>query len=159
MKKSHVILLAFFLLFFYSSSAYSADSQRQRFEVTAMAGVTAGFSGTIWKDTKATGRLSLSWYIIPALEIEPNIIVNTEDLVFSLNMNANIPVGKQLVPYVGCGLGVCGHGTLFFNVGGGLKVKILEHLGLRGEFKYLSFDEDGTIYSGRVFLAGIFYSF
>jgi hypothetical protein len=136
-----------------------AGSQKQRFEVAAMAGLSVGFSGTIREGTNLIGSLSLGWHITPVFEVEPNVVGATGDAVFSLNLNANIPRGGQLVPYLSGGLGVCVHGAIFFNAGGGLKVGIRDRLSLRGEFKYFSFEEEGTTYGGGLFLAGISYSF
>lgn len=160
-------VLVFVLVFYFLSLSENlmakerrgTGSQKRRFEIATMAGVSVGFSGTIREGTNAIGSLSLGWHITPAFEVEPNVVVGTGDAVFSLNLNANIPGGRQLTPYLGGGLGVCVHGAIFFNAGGGLRFGIKDRLSFRSEFKYFSFEEEGTTYDGGLFLAGISYSF
>jgi hypothetical protein len=159
MKSNVLALLVIFSLLTCSGNLMAnkrseAGSQKQRFEVAAMAGVSVDLFGP------ANGSLSLGWHITPAFEVEPNVVVATAgDAVISLNLNANFPGGRQLVPYLSGGLGVCVHGAIFFNAGGGLKIRIRDRLSLRGEVKYFSFEEEGNTYNGELFFAGISYSF
>jgi hypothetical protein len=129
-----------------------AGSQKQRFEFAAMAGIGVDSTNTLILN------LSLGWHITPVFGVEPNVAI-ADDVILSLNLNTNILGGRQLVPYLSAGLGVCVHGTIFFNAGGGIRIRIRDRLSLRGEVKLFSFAEEGTTTTGAAFLVGISQSF
>lgn len=138
------------VLVFGSSPAHSAESDNRKNEFAAMLGSDGEVLG---------GRISYARYLGSWVGIEPNVVVEPEDAVFSLDLVVNLSRKRKLVPYVGGGAGVCIHGSPFFDVGGGLRIRLSERLSLRGEFRYLAYEEDGVTYGLQGPLVGISYSF
>ena len=81
-----------------------------------------------WWVPHPMARVSIGWYLDPLVELEPNFVVGSEDVVYSLNISANFsesgPEPYRLVPYMTAGFGVCRHGTPILNGGFGLKMRL-----------------------------------
>jgi len=83
------------------------------------------------------------------------VILSSFDMAYSANLGLNIFTGKKVIPFATVGLGMCKHGLLYMNLGGGIKIGLADDLGIRVECRGWISEDVGLI----TFLGGISYSF
>jgi len=109
----------------------------------------------LWAIPYLAGLISIGRYIaFNSVELEAIAFVAPGDVVLLGNFSLNFPTNKRFIPFATIGYGVCIHGVGFFNVGGGIKIRLTEKLGIRAQGVYWSNDVSG----GYIF-AGISYFF
>jgi hypothetical protein len=112
-----------------------------------------------WRLPKPVGKISLGWYLSHFLQLEPSVLLEPEDVVFSLNISANFsekgPEQNHVIPYVTAGYGMCLHEMGILNGGGGMKVRLGETLGVRAELLYYRYEEEGSVTEGVAWFLGV----
>ena len=83
------------------------------------------------------------------------VLLGSFDTVASANLGLNIPIRKRVIPFATAGLGKCIHGVAYMNIGGGVKIRLKDKLGIRVECRRWMSDDVGLI----SVLGGISYSF
>jgi hypothetical protein len=105
------------------------------------------------------GSPSKKRYLSHFLQLEPSVLLEPEDVVFSLNISANFsekgPEQNHVIPYVTAGYGMCLHEMGILNGGGGMKVRLGETLGVRAELLYYRYEEEGSVTEGVAWFLGV----
>jgi hypothetical protein len=71
------------------------------------------------------------------------VLLGGFDAVASANLGLNIPIKKRVIPFATVGLGRCRHGLPYLNLGGGIKIRLKDKLGIRVELRrWISDDVD-----------------
>jgi hypothetical protein len=135
-----------------SLSAQSSGDKTIKGEISFIAGLYTAtargvdFSGMIIAGIGTSNVISFEASIV---------ILGSLDIVYSGNLGLNIPTGKRAIPFATVGLGMCNHGLLYINLGGGIKIGLADDFGVRVECRGWIAESRGPI----SFLGGISYSF
>ncbi|UCC38760.1 MAG: hypothetical protein JSV96_13180 [Candidatus Aminicenantes bacterium] len=109
----------------------------------------------LWVIPYLAGVITAGRYVAAnIIELEALVLIAPDEAYFSGNFSLNLPTEKRFIPFATIGYGVCIHGVGFFNVGGGIKIRLKEKLGIRAQGMYWSNDV-----SGIGIFAGISYFF
>jgi hypothetical protein len=112
-----------------------------------------------WWLPKPVAKIGIGWYLSSFLELEPSVILQPDDAVFSVNISANFsekgPERNPIIPYVTAGVGTCVHEMVILNAGGGMKIRLGETLGVRVDLVYYRFEEEGSVTEGVAWFLGL----
>jgi hypothetical protein len=132
MKKNQLIsvVLTIVMIFVCGNSldAQSSGEKTVKGDISLIAGLYTGrgeeFSGMAIAGIGTGNVVSLEASIV---------ILGTFDMVYSGNLGFNLLSRKSAIPFATVGLGVCNHGLLYINLGGGIKIGLADELGIRVE--------------------------
>ena len=109
-----------------------------------------------WEEFSFSGMVIAGIGISNVISLEASIVLlGSFDTVASANLGLNIPIRKRVIPFATVGLGKCIHGVAYMNLGGGVKIRLKDKLGIRVECRRWISDDVDLI----SVLGGISYSF
>ena len=148
-KQLTLVVLAIVMMFVCGNSlaAKSSDNKTFKREMSFIAGLNlkrgGGFSGMA---IAGIGNV---------IGLEASVaFLDSFDIVASANLGLNIPTRKSGA-FATVGLGICSHGLPYLNLGGGIKIRLKDKLGIRVECRRWISDDVDLI----SVLGGISYSF
>ncbi len=153
MKKIMLIILLSLLTVpaFAYEATLSAPKESKRVEVGFGLGSLLTEGGCSIPVGTLTG---VGYYVVPDLvELEGNVASACGDMVFSGNVSFNIPTNQRVTPFGTIGLGIDNIAYPWLNVGGGIKVRLTDKIGIRTEYRqWLTTDAMvGSVSSGLYF--------
>ena len=126
-KKQLISVILTIVMIFVCGNSLAAKSKGDKTlkgEISFIAGLYTGeredFSGMIIAGIRTSNVTSLEASIA---------ILGSFDMVYSTNLGLNILTRKRVIPFATVGLGMCKHGLLYINLGGGIKIRV--YLGIR----------------------------
>ena len=133
-----------------SLAAKSSDDKTSKGEMSFIAGLYTA------RGEEFSGMAIVGIGMGNVISLEASIVMlGSFDMVYSGNLGLNIFARKRVIPFATVGLGVCNHGLPYMNLGGGIKIGLVDELGIRVECRgWLA--EDVSIIS---VLGGISFSF
>jgi len=109
-----------------------------------------------WEEFSFSGMVIAGIGIGNVINLEASIVfLGSFDIVYSANLGLNIFTRKRVIPFLTVGLGRCKHGVAYMNLGGGIKIRLKDKLGIRVECRRWISDDVDLI----SVLGGISYSF
>ncbi len=152
-KKQLISVVLTIVMIFVCGNSLAAESSGDKTfkgEISFIAGLYTArgedFSGMIIAGIGISNVITLEASIV---------ILGSFDMVYSANLGLNILTKKKVIPFATFGLGMCKDGLGYMNLGGGIKIRLADELGIRVEGRGWLAEEVSLI----SFLGGISFSF
>jgi hypothetical protein len=154
-KKQLISVVLTIVMLFVCGNSLAAKSSGDKTSKGEMSFIVGLYKGTdSWEEFSGMFIVGIRTSNVTSLEASI-VLLGSFDMAYSANLGLNILTRKKVIPFATVGLGVCNHGLVYINLGGGIKIGLADELGIRVEGRGWIAEDVGVI----SVLGGLSFSF